>query len=234
MIGWHKLLLLNKWHRFRRRRKSEIAFDIAGYVACMFFAGLTVHAGLGLLQSLWAAPIEYSLPAKAAELAALPAPNAQNLAKQIAAQHLFGIATASTPAPPPEPEERTSGPVELAGIVFGGDGMSSRAILGIGNNQRSYRPGEALPTGDVLTEVRANEVILKGAQGRYSLVLRHESNALLAEPPHFATTTDDGITVLDLTGAAPPRSRRATPATVSAVPTLQRLKALRMRLLGGK
>ncbi|HET7370588.1 MAG TPA: type II secretion system protein N [Gammaproteobacteria bacterium] len=203
------------------------------YTVSAFFAALTVHAAFGLARSLRTDPVEYPLSAEPVDFAAPPARNSHELAERIAAQHLFGTVTASTPSPPPEPAERTGGPATLVGVIFGGEEKASRAILELDGVQQSYRPGDKLPTGEMLTDVHANKVILKGAQGLYTLVLRHEGHLRLSEPRHFVATTENDITVIDLNGPAPSPTLRTGPAAVSTEPTLQRLKSLRMRLLGG-
>lgn len=233
MIRRYSIFLIRWRQSFQHFLGTEAALRLLHHAVCFTLIILIAQAALGLLEALRPATLpQASLSTQPVSMPASTPENALASAKRVVAQHLFGVAVTSAITVPPAPKEKTSGPIELAGIIFGSDTTSSLAIFEVGQSQRSYRPGETLPTGDLLTDINANSVILKGPEGEYSLVLRHESDALLAEAPHFETPTVNGITIVELAGPAPTRTDHAAPPP-AAMPTLQRLKTLRMKLLGG-
>lgn len=202
------------------------------YAVCIAFGLLIACTGVGLLRALKTAyPIK--LPAASSAIHAPPeAVNAEALAKQIVAQHLFGEAH-QAPVRAASIKERLNTPAKLVGIIFtGSTAPQSVAIFLIDGSQQNYSRGETLPNGDVLSSVRANKVILKGPHGQYSLVLKHPAKALVTQARHFQFATDDGISIVQITGPSPVRPA-ANSVPPSAASTSMRLKALRAKLLGG-
>lgn len=233
MIACNHVFLTNGWWRLRSLCKPEAAATVARYAVCAILAILIVHAGLGLLRALQPPPTpESSLPAKSTSTTARRPHDALALAKQIAAQHLFGAAVAPNAPTTPDPVEKTSGRIKLVGTIYGGAEMPSLAIFQTEHSQRTYKAGDALPNGELLVAVRPNNVTLKGPQGQYSMALRHAEGSLLAEGEHFEIVPANGVTTVKLTGPSPAADAPAAPPP-AAMPTLQRLKTLRMRLLGG-
>lgn len=231
MISRTHIFLINGRWRLRSLCKAEAAATVSRYAACVTLAMLIVHAGLGLLRALQPAP-ESSLSAKPPSMIARQSHDALALANQIAAQHLFGAAVAPPAPTTPDPVEKTSGRIKLVGTIYGGAEMPSLAIFQTEHSQSTYKAGDALPTGERLVTIHPNKVTLEGPQGEYSLVLRHAGDFLLAEGKHFKAVAADDITAVNLTGPTPGTGAPPAPPP-AAMPTLQRLKTLRMRLLGG-
>ena len=136
-------------------------------LASLLFAALLVQAGFGAWQA-------GRLPSQAT-LSVRPEPVA--VATQgadvalIAGRHLFGtpVATEAEQAPP-----------SRANLVLGGtwhvaDGAGGYALIGeIGGRQRPYRPGDQLPGGAELVEIRADRVLIRRDGRSETLLLPRE------------------------------------------------------------
>ncbi|HET7569512.1 MAG TPA: type II secretion system protein N [Gammaproteobacteria bacterium] len=200
-------------------------------MVCIVFCLLIVHAGMGLLHTIRMRPT-VKTPVISTAKASPHAFSPEALARKIAGQHLFGK-VAQEPTPATKPEEQSSTPVKLVGIIYSGSATErSMAIFVIQGRQQSYSSGATLPNGDLVSAIRSNEVILKGSRGQYSVLLRHPNKDLLTHAPHFELAADNGISTVQITGPAPvqPKANAAPPATI---PTLKRLRTLRAKLLGG-
>ncbi len=107
----------------------------------------------------------------AASPAAANAPDAQQLAGQIAARHLFGIASAQTAAaarPVQAPETRLR--LTLRGVIANDDVHAARAIIASANGEEnSYAVGQEVPGGAKLSEIRADNVLLERS-GRFEVL----------------------------------------------------------------
>jgi hypothetical protein len=103
----------------------------------------------------------------------------------------------------------------------------------LGGKQKSYGIGAALGNGDKVVGIDADRVTLADGNRRYTLVLKHPGSAMLAKAPDFGggETFRAAVTQNPQQPAAQPAP---SVAPVSTGTTLQRLQALRARLLSGE
>lgn len=110
-------------------------------------------------------------PVGVANTAAAAAPNAQQLADQVAARHLFGIAGAldAEPVKPVEaPDTRLR--LTLRGVIAHDNAPSARAIIAAADgDENAYAVGQEVPGGVTVSEIRADHVLLERG-GRFEVL----------------------------------------------------------------
>lgn len=113
-----------------------------------------------------------ALPVAAVRAPATNRPDARQLAEQVAARHLFGIAAAQSAAGPARPVQapETRLRLTLRGVVANDDVQQARAIIAAADgNENTYAVGQEIPGGAKLSEIRADNVLLERA-GRFEVL----------------------------------------------------------------
>jgi general secretion pathway protein C len=178
-------------------------------VAYLAAAALAVPLGFAGLQA-WELLREATEPAGPAAAEDAHAPDAQGEELQpglerIAGWHLFGRPPEQTVAAPRAPVEapKTRLQLTLRGVMASGAAGEARAIIAEpGGRERQYRPGQAVPGGAELAEVRPDRVILQ-RNGRYETLPLVRAERVGG---------DDGASGALMPGMA--RQRRFLPQTV--------------------
>lgn len=133
----------------------------------LLFAALLVQAGFGAWQA-GRLPSQATSSVRPEPVAA--ATQSADVAL-IAGRHLFGT---------PASTEAEQAPPSRANLVLGGtwhvaDGAGGYALIGeIGGRQRPYRPGDQLPGGAELVEIRADRVLIRRDGRSETLLLPRE------------------------------------------------------------
>lgn len=105
-------------------------------------------------------------PAARTAAAAPPAVDLQ----RVAAQHLFGVATAAPPPAADGPAPVTSLPLQLLGVFVAGRPEDSTAVIAEQNRDGDlFRVGDTLPGNAVLAEVHDDNVVLQRGAERETL-----------------------------------------------------------------
>lgn len=237
-MGYTSPMRINDQHLSRLRGAllklagSRAAADALRYSVMLTLALLIVQSGWGLWRALQPLPAIAAPALAAAAAASAPPRSPGSLATQIARHHLFGIAAVGA-ASAPAPKEKADGPVKVLGIVFASDAALSRAILAVGGTQKSYATGATLPNGDVLAAIEVDRAILRQRDRKYAVVLKHPKAGLLTEAPRFDGTADQAAALATIVAAPSAQPVKKPVVRHVAGTTLQRLSALRARLLGG-
>lgn len=141
----------------------------------LLLAALLVQAGFGA----WRAgrlPSQVTSSVRPEPVAAAPLDIDVGL---IAGRHLFGApaAAAAQQAPP------TRANLVLGGTWHVADGAGGYALIGeTGGRQRPYRPGDPLPGGAELVEIRADRVLIRRDGRRETLLLPRGPATAKASP----------------------------------------------------
>lgn len=140
----------------------------------MLFVIALAVVGADLTWKLFpgATSLQTAVPAAVGSAPAVNAPNAQQIAEQVAARHLFGIATAQTTAQPTRPVQapETRLRLTLHGVIAHDDTQLARAIIAAADGQENaYAVGQEIPGGAKVSEIRADSVLLERA-GRFEVL----------------------------------------------------------------
>ncbi len=172
----------------------------------LFALGLLAWTAAQWTWRLLPAPASSSPPpaAQAAQAGAVPK-DPRDLARRVAAWHLFGTPTTPVPATPmaDQPLPATSLRLILRGVVASEDPRLAAALIAdASGRERTYRVGERLPGGAELVAVRPREVVLRRGG-------RLETLRLPRQGPEGTSATASG-------GAAPPSAAAPRPAADAA------------------
>ncbi len=115
-------------------------------------------------------PDPFKIPGGAQKLAksitnAIPKPA---LRDEIGPLNLFTIRPPAPPVPPTLPSSDATGAnaaanYRLSGVITGADGIN--AIVEVGGQSQSVKPGDALPDGTQVQNIQTNSITLRTAQG---------------------------------------------------------------------
>lgn len=145
----------------------------AGWVTVL----LTIALAVVFADTTWklipgSAPTVDLAPIPVETAAAGRRPDAQQLAEQVAARHLFGLATEQTAAVAPRPAQvpETRLRLTLRGVVAHDNAQLARAIIAAANgDENAYAVGQEIPGGVKVSEIRADNVLLERG-GRYEVL----------------------------------------------------------------
>jgi len=146
----------------------------------------------------------------------------QEIAMQVAGDHLFGFAPPSATAVAPVRASQ----VHVLGIISTGDAASSWAILDINGNEHSYAAGSTLPDGETLVAVQPDRVTLDQGGNRYSVLWDMQQADMNA---HFAIADINAMAAGNFAGTQ--GNKQALPPPIASTSHEQQLQALRQQFL---